>query len=92
MPAAGPLKAEDAAPVFGMLNPQSPPQTAERLNSILEYLGRKAGSALRLGIGTTVERTSEMMASGQFDFVFTNHNFKLERRWPRPQGGRPVGR
>jgi phosphonate transport system substrate-binding protein len=64
--------------VFGVLNQQSPSLTAERWNPILTYVTQKTGVKLRLRMGPTVERTNEMMAQDEFDFVFTNHNFRPE--------------
>jgi phosphonate transport system substrate-binding protein len=64
--------------VFGVLNQQSPTLTAERWNPILTYVTQKTGVKLKLRMGPTVERTNEMMAHDEFDFVFTNHNFKPE--------------
>jgi len=74
----GAARAEQTALAFGILNQQSPALTAERWNPILAYLTGKTGLKLRLRMGATVERTDEMMAQGEFDFVFTNHNFKPE--------------
>lgn len=64
--------------VFGVLNQQSPSLTAERWNPLLTYVTQKTGVKLRLRMGPTVERTNEMMAQDEFDFVFTNHNFRPE--------------
>jgi phosphonate transport system substrate-binding protein len=64
--------------VFGVLNQQSPTLTAERWNPILTYVTQKTGVKLRLRMGPTVERTNEMMAQNEFDFAFTNHNFRPE--------------
>lgn len=72
------LRAEPTPLVFGVLNQQSPSLTAERWNPILAYLSRVAEVSLRLRMGPTVERTNAMMAAGEFDLVFTNHNFKPE--------------
>jgi len=76
LPLAGFAAAADETLVFGVLNQQSPTLTAERWNPILAHVGRSAGVALKLAMGATVELTNEMMARGEFDFVFTNHNFK----------------
>jgi phosphonate transport system substrate-binding protein len=70
-PAATPL-------TFGVLNQQSPALTAERWNPILHHVGNKSGVGLRLRMGRTVDETNAMMARGEFDFVFTNHNFQSE--------------
>ena len=71
-------QAEPASLVFGVLNQQSPSLTAERWNPILAYLSRHAGATLRLRMGPTVEKTNAMMAAGEFDLAFTNHNFQPE--------------
>ena len=63
---------------FGVLNQQSPALTAERWNPILHYVGSLSGVPLQLRMGRTVQETNAMMARGEFDFVFTNHNFQTE--------------
>ncbi len=63
---------------FGVLNQQSPALTAERWNPILHYAGAVSGVPLQLKMGRTVQDTNAMMARGEFDFVFTNHNFQSE--------------
>jgi len=71
-------RAETPVLAFGVLNQQSPALTAERWNPVLAYLSRVTGVMLRLRMGPTVERTNAMMAAGEFDLAFTNHNFKPE--------------
>ena len=63
---------------FGVLNQQSPALTAERWNPILHYASTVSGVPLQLKMGRTVQETDAMMARGDFDFVFTNHNFQSE--------------
>src|SRR5437660_1211526 len=63
---------------FGVLNQQSPALTAERWNPILHYASTVSGVPLQLKMGRTVQETNSMMARGEFDFVFTNHNFQSE--------------
>ena len=63
---------------FGVLNQQSPALTAERWNPILHYASAVAGVPLQLKMGRTVQDTNAMMARGELDFVFTNHNFQSE--------------
>ena len=63
---------------FGVLNQQSPALTAERWNPILHYASTVAGVPLQLKMGRTVQDTNAMMARGELDFVFTNHNFQSE--------------
>jgi phosphonate transport system substrate-binding protein len=76
LPTVAPAEPEPL--IFGVLNQQSPALTAERWNPILHYVGSVAGTPLRLKMGRTVQETNAMMARGDFDFVFTNHNFQPE--------------
>jgi len=70
--------AQQAPLAFGVLNQQSPALTAERWNPILHYASTVSGVLLQLKMGRTVQDTDAMMARGEFDFVFTNHNFQSE--------------
>jgi phosphonate transport system substrate-binding protein len=90
-----PAGAEDRPLAFGVLNQQSPALTAERWNPILHYLTTVSGVPLQLKMGPTVQDTNAMMKRGDFDFVYTNHNFQSEfahigfkviARW----GGEPI--
>jgi phosphonate transport system substrate-binding protein len=92
---AGGALAQDRPLAFGVLNQQSPSRTAERWNPILHYVTSQTGVPLQLRMGPTVQDTNAMMARGEFDFVFTNHNFQSEfdsigfrviARW----GGEPI--
>lgn len=92
---AAPVQATEPQKLsFGVLNQQSPVLTAERWNPILNYLNQVTGSHLQLRMGRTVQETDAMMGRGEFDFVFTNHNFQTEfdgvykviARW----GGEPI--
>jgi phosphonate transport system substrate-binding protein len=87
--------AQDRPLAFGVLNQQSPSRTAERWNPILHYVSSMTGVPLHLRMGPTVQDTNAMMARGEFDLVFTNHNFQTEfdsigfrviARW----GGEPI--
>ncbi|MES2408046.1 MAG: phosphate/phosphite/phosphonate ABC transporter substrate-binding protein [Pseudomonadota bacterium] len=60
---------------FGVLNQQSPAATAALWNPILQYLQTKTGIAFKLRMGTTVQETDAMTARGEFDFLYSNHNF-----------------
>jgi phosphonate transport system substrate-binding protein len=79
---------------FGVLNQQSPLLTAERWNPLLQYLTEVTGIPLQLKMGRTVQDTDAMMGRGEFDLVYTNHNFQSEHdgvykviaRW----GGPPI--
>jgi phosphonate transport system substrate-binding protein len=72
------VRAQDQALVFGILNQQSPQLTAERWNPIFAYLGGVTGYRFQLRMGPNVQATNAMMAKGEFDLVFTNHNFRPE--------------
>ena len=76
---ATPAPTQQAAPLaFGVLNQQSPALTAERWNPILAYVSATSGVPLQLKMGRTVQETDTMMGRGDFDFVFTNHNFQSD--------------
>lgn len=76
--AAGIAWAQSGPLVFGVLNQQSPQLTAERWNPVLQYLGEATGLNFQLKMGATVKETDAMMGRGEFDLVFTNHNFQKE--------------
>ena len=63
---------------FGVLNQQSPALTAERWSPLLAYVSTTSGVPLRFRMGATVNETDNMMGRGEFDFMFTNHNFQPE--------------
>ena len=73
---SGPARADRAPLQFGVLNQQSPVLTAERWNPILSYVSTVSGVPLRLKMGPTWQETDAMMARGEFDFIYTNHNFQ----------------
>ena len=64
--------------VFGVLNQQNLARTAARWNPVLTHLTQKTGHTFTLAMGTTVDDTNAMMARGEFDFLFSNHNFQPE--------------
>jgi phosphonate transport system substrate-binding protein len=70
--------ADDRPLAFGVLNQQSPARTAERWNPILHYVTTHTGVPLQLRMGPTVQDTDAMMGRGEFEFMFTNHNFQTE--------------
>ena len=70
--------AQDRVLVVGILNQQSASKTAERWNPILRYLSENTGLQFTLRMGTTVQDTNAMMGRGEFDLVFSNHNFRPE--------------
>ncbi len=63
---------------FGVLNQQPAAETASLWNPILQYLQAKTGLTFKFKMGTTVQETDAMTASGEFDFLYSNHNFEPE--------------
>lgn len=64
--------------VFGVLNQQSLARTAARWNPVLNHITQKTGLTFSLSMGPTVADTNAMMSRGEFDFLFSNHNFRPE--------------
>ena len=60
---------------FGVLNQQPAAETAALWNPILQYLNTKTGLVFKLKMGATVQETDAMTARGEFDFLYSNHNF-----------------
>lgn len=63
---------------IGVLNQQSAAKTAERWNPILRYVAETTGIPIQMKMGATVQETNAMMGRGEFDLVYTNHNFRKE--------------
>lgn len=70
--------ADEKPLIVGILNQQTAAKTAERWNPILKYLTDATGIPMAFKMGQTVQDTNAMMARGEFDLVFTNHNFRSE--------------
>lgn len=70
--------AQEKPLVIGVLNQQSISKTAEKWNPILRYLSETTGLHFTLRMGPTVQDTNAMMGRGEFDLVFSNHNFRPE--------------
>jgi len=78
LPVTGRALAQQVPLVFGVLNQQSAVLTAERWNPILRHVSSVSGELLQLKLGRTVQDTDAMMGRGEFDFIYTNHNFQTE--------------
>ncbi|WP_371324165.1 phosphate/phosphite/phosphonate ABC transporter substrate-binding protein [Dechloromonas sp. ZY10] len=72
------VHADEAILSFGILNQQSPQLTAERWNPIFRYLSEQTGLRFQLRMGANVQATNAMMQAGEFDLLFSNHNFRPE--------------
>ena len=60
---------------FGVITQRSPVLTAQYWNPILRYVSEKSGVPLRLKLAKTGSDHSEMIGRGEFDFIYSNHNF-----------------
>lgn len=61
---------------FGPINQRSPSLTAQYWNPILDYVSQRSGVKLELQVAATGDRSSEATVKGEYDFVFSNHQFK----------------
>lgn len=76
---ARPLRAEEKAYSFGVLNQRSVPLIAQYWNPILAYLSRKSGVTLELKVGRTAPETTAMALRRELDFTYSNHLFRPDR-------------
>jgi len=60
---------------FGVVNQRSPVLHAQYWNPILAYVGEKSGVQLKLRLAKTAPEHSAMIGRGEFDFIYSNHNF-----------------
>jgi phosphonate transport system substrate-binding protein len=61
---------------FGPVNQRSPSLTAQYWNPILDYVSQRSGVQLELHMEPTGDRSSEATVKGEYDFVYSNHQFK----------------
>ncbi len=72
---SAPARAEEAPLSFGVITQRSPVLTAQYWNPILRYVSEKSGVPLRLKLAKTGSEHSDMIGRGEFDFIYSNHNF-----------------
>ncbi|MBI2311821.1 MAG: phosphate/phosphite/phosphonate ABC transporter substrate-binding protein [Betaproteobacteria bacterium] len=70
-----PAKAEERTYSFGVITQRSPVLTAQYWNPILRHVSEKSGVALTLKLAKTAPDHSDMIGRGEFDFIYSNHNF-----------------
>jgi phosphonate transport system substrate-binding protein len=63
---------------FGVISQRSPILTAQYWNPILRHVSQRSGIPLRLKLAKTGEEHAAMIGRGEFDFVYSNHNFTRE--------------
>lgn len=73
-----PLQAEEKAFSFGVITQRSPVLTAQYWNPILHYLSERSGIPLQLKLAKTGPDHAEMIQRGEFDFIYSNHNFSKQ--------------
>jgi phosphonate transport system substrate-binding protein len=72
---AGQAFAEVKSLSFGVISQRSPMITAQYWNPILRYVSLRSGVALKLRLAKTGPDHSAMVRRGEFDFIYSNHNF-----------------
>lgn len=60
---------------FGVINQRSPVLLAQYWNPILRYVSDKSGVQLQMKLPKTAPEHSAMIGRGEFDFIYSNHNF-----------------
>lgn len=73
-----PARGQDSALSFGVITQRSPVLTAQYWNPILRYVSERSGVPLRLKLARTGSEHSEMIGRGEFDFIYSNHNFNAK--------------
>lgn len=66
----------DGAYSFGPVTQRSPSLTAQYWNPILDYVSRRSGVKLELQMESTGDRSSDATVKGEYDFIYSNHQFK----------------
>jgi phosphonate transport system substrate-binding protein len=60
---------------FGVISQRSPILTAQYWNPILQFVAARSGVALELRVARTGEEHADAVRRGEFDFIYSNHNF-----------------
>jgi len=71
-------RAEERPYSFGVISQRSPLLTAQYWNPILRYVSEKSGVPLALKLAKTGPDHAAMIGRGEFDFLYSNHNFTRE--------------
>jgi phosphonate transport system substrate-binding protein len=66
----------DQTYTFGPVTQRSPVLMAQYWNPILDYVSRRAGVMLVLNVAATGNQSSDATVRGDYDFVYSNHQFK----------------
>ncbi|MBI1891653.1 MAG: phosphate/phosphite/phosphonate ABC transporter substrate-binding protein [Burkholderiales bacterium] len=60
---------------FGVISQRSAVLTAQYWNPILRYVSQRSGVPLQLKLSKTGNEHAAMIRRGEFDFIYSNHNF-----------------
>lgn len=71
-------QAEERRLSFGVITQRSPVLTAQYWNPILHFISRRSGVPLQLKLAKSGPEHASMIRAGEFDFIFSNHNFAPE--------------
>lgn len=75
MAACSSTHASDRRLSFGVITQRNPVLTAQVWNPILHYVSRRSGVPLQLKLAKNGAEHARMIRQGEFDFIFSNHNF-----------------
>ncbi|MBI4998418.1 MAG: phosphate/phosphite/phosphonate ABC transporter substrate-binding protein [Rhodocyclales bacterium] len=70
------LPAAEQSYTFGPVTQRSPVLMAQYWNPVLDYVSRRAGVTLVLKVAATGDQSSDATVRGEYDFVYSNHQFK----------------
>jgi phosphonate transport system substrate-binding protein len=70
------VRAADPGYSFGTVTQRSPVLMAQYWNPLLDYVSRRSGVILTLKVAATGDQSSDATVRGEYDFVYSNHQFK----------------
>lgn len=70
------LQAAEQTYTFGPVTQRSPVLMAQYWNPLLDYVSRRSGITLVLKVAATGDQSSDATVRGEYDFVYSNHQFK----------------
>jgi phosphonate transport system substrate-binding protein len=82
--------ASEKALSFGVVSQRSAVLSARYWNPILKYVSEKSGVALELKLAKTGPEHAEAVLRGEYDFIYSNHNFRKESEVAYKVFARPI--
>ncbi|MFM9882027.1 MAG: phosphate/phosphite/phosphonate ABC transporter substrate-binding protein [Burkholderiales bacterium] len=77
-PAVSIAEAQTDTATFGVISQRSPTLTAQYWNPILRHVSDRSGVQLTLKLARTGPEHAAMIARGETEFIYSNHNFTRE--------------